>query len=124
MGIENGAAYLKEGSHVSLTLHGRHYAYNEFLTRSSKHTNIPIQILHNAICQAVAQGCQITNEMFNEDSMARLIAAVDDWKCNELLSSVRYKQANYEAKETKLTNADGSVKKEVVQAYIGNKIVP
>ena len=124
MGIEDGTAYLKEGSHVSLTLHGRHYAYNDFLTRSSKHTNIPIQILHNAICQAVANGCHITNEMFNEDSMARLIAAVDDWKCNELLSSVRYKQANYEAKETKLTNADGSVKKEVVQAYIGNKIVP
>lgn len=124
MGIEDGTAYLKEGSHVSLTLHGRHYAYNDFLTRSSKHTNIPIQILHNAICQAVANGCQITNEMFNEDSMSRLIAAVDDWKCNELLSSVRYKQANYEAKETKLTNADGSVKKEVVQAYIGNKIVP
>ena len=124
MGIEDGAAYLKEGSHVSLTLHGRHYAYNDFLTRSSKHTNIPIHILHNAICQSVANGCHITNEMFNEDSMTRLIAAVDDWKCNELLSSVRYKQANYEAKETKLTNADGSVKKEVVQAYIGNKIVP
>ncbi|MBR0489712.1 MAG: type III restriction-modification system endonuclease [Prevotella sp.] len=124
MGIEGGAAYLKEGSHASLTLHGRHYAYNEFLTRSSRHTNIPIQILHSAICQAVVNGFHITNEMFNEDSMARLIAAVDDWKCNELLSYVRYKQANYEAKETKLTNADGSVKKEVVQAYIGNKIVP
>jgi len=124
LGVEDGAAYLKESSHVSLTLHGCHYAYNDFLTRSTKQTNIPIKILHNAICQAVDNGCQITNEMFNEDSMARLIAAVDDWKCNELLSSVRYKQANYEAKETKLTNADGSVKKEVVQAYIGNKIVP
>jgi len=124
LGIEDSFAYLKEDSHVALTLHGRHYAYNEFLARSSRYTNIPIQILHQAICQAVANGCQITDEMFNEDSLTRLIAAVDDWKCNELLSFVRYKQANYKAKETKLTNSDGSVKKEVVQAYIGRKMVP
>ena len=124
LAIEDGSAYTKEGSHVALTLHGRHYAYNDFLARSSRYTNIPIQIMHSAICQVVANGCQITDEMFNEDSLTRLIAAVDDWKCNELLSFVRYKQANYKAKETKLTNADGSVKKEVVQAYIGRKMVP
>ena len=124
LGIEDGSAYTKEGSHVALTLHGRHYAYNDFLARSSRYTNIPIQILHHAICQVVANGCQITDEMFNEDSLTRLIAAVDDWKCNELLGFVRYKQANYKVKETKLTNVDGSVKKEVVQAYIGRKMVP
>lgn len=124
LGIENGSAYLKESSFAEQIFHSHCYKYIEFLTRSSKYTNIPIQILHQSICKAVINGCQITDEMFNEDSISRLIGAVDDWKCKELLSFVRYKQAKYRAKETKLTNADGSVKKEVVQAYIGNKIVP
>ena len=124
IGIEDGLAYLKESNHAEQTFHGRYYAYNEFLARSSRFTNIPIHILHRSICQAVANGCQISDEMFNEDSISRLIGAVDDWKCKELLSLVHYKQANYKARETKLTNADGSVKKEVVQAYIGKKIIP
>ena len=124
LGVNDGAVYLKENSHVVLTMHGRHYTYGEFLLRSSRHTNIPVSTLHRAICQVVANGCKIADEMFNEDSMTRLIGAVDDWKCRELLSFVRYKQANYKAKETKLTNADGTVKSEVVQAYIGRKIVP
>ena len=62
--------------------------------------------------------------MFNESSMTRLVGAVDGWKCEELVGLVHYKQANYKVKETKLTNADGSVKEEVVQTYIGNKLLP
>ena len=115
-------AYTIEGTHKELTLEGRHYVYNEFLTSASKRTNIPIQILHGAICKAVDNGCNITNEMFNEGSMTRLIEVINDWKCSELIGLVRYKQANYRVKETKLTNADGSVKEEVVQTYIGRKL--
>lgn len=121
--FQDDVAYAIEGTHKELTLQGRHYAYNEFLTRASRHTNIPIQALHGAICKTVANGYHITNEMFNEGSMTRLIGAIDDWKCCELKGLVRYKQANYRAKETKLTNADGSVKEEVVQTYIGSKLV-
>lgn len=117
-------AYIMEGTHKTLTLYSRHYAYNEFLIKTSRQTNIPINILHKAICKVAGEGCKITNEMFNESSMARLVGAVDDWKCEELVGLVRYKQANYKVKETKLTNADGSVKEEVVQTYIGNKLVP
>ena len=62
--------------------------------------------------------------MFNDSSLNRLIGAVDDWKCAQLVGFVRYKRANYMVKETKLTNADGTVKDEVVQAYIGNKNLP
>ena len=117
-------AYIMEGTHKTLTLHSRHYAYNEFLIKTSRQTNIPINILHKAICKVASEGCKITNEMFNESSMTRLVGAVDDWKCEVLVGLVRYKQANYKVKETKLTNADGSVKEEVVQTYIGNKLVP
>ena len=121
--FQDKTAYAAEGTRTALTLHSRHYAYNEFLLRTSRASNIPVQILHQAICKAVANGCKITNEMFNEDSKTRFIGAVDDWKCKELIGFIRYKQANYKVKETKLTNADGSVKDEVVQAYIGNKLV-
>ena len=117
-------AVANEGSHTELTLHNRHYGYNEFLKLASRHTNVPIHILHKALCEAVNSGCTITNDMFNESSLARLISAVDDWKCDQLVGLVRYKQANYTMKETKLTNADGTVKDEVVQTYIGNKSAP
>ncbi len=124
LSFENQVAVANEGSHIELTLRNRHYAYNEFLRRASRHTNIPVQILHSAICSAANDGCEITSEMFNDNSMARLIGAIDDWKCEQLIGCVRYKQANYMAKETKLTHADGTVRNEVVQAFIGNKMVP
>ena len=122
--FQDQTAYMAEETHAALTLHSRHYAYNDFLLRTSKSSNIPVQILHLAICKAVSDGCNITNEMFNEDSKTRIIGAIDDWKCRELIGFIRYKQANYKAKSTMLTNADGSVKDEVVQTYIGNKLVP
>ena len=122
--FQDKAAYMAEGTRTALTLNSRHYAYNEFLLKTSQASNIPVHILHHVICKAVSNGCKITNEMFNENSKTRLIGAIDDWKCKELVGFVRYKQADYKAKETKLTNADGSVKNEVVQTYIGRKLVP
>ena len=122
--FDGNVAVANEWTHAQLTLHNRHYVYNDFLKRASRHTNIPLHMLHKAICEAVHKGCKITDEMFNDGSLTRLTVAVDDWKCEQLVGLVRYKQANYMVKETKLTNADGSVKDEVVQAYIGNKSVP
>lgn len=122
--FEGNVAVANEEAHAELTLPDRHYGYNEFLKRASRYTNIPVHILHKAICEAANGGYYLTNEMFNDSSLTRLIGAVDDWKCDQLVGFVRYKQANYTVKETKLTNADGTVKDEVVQAYIGNKSVP
>ena len=119
--FEENLAVANEGAHVELTLHNRHYGYNEFLKRASRHTNIPIHILHKAICEAANGGYHLANEMFNDSSLTRLVTAVDDWKCEQLVGNVRYKQADYQARETKLTRADGTVKDEVVQAYIGKK---
>lgn len=123
LSIQDNVAYSQSGTQTQLTLHSRHYAYNEFLTLASRHTNVPILLLHKSICKAVAKGCRITDDMFNEDSIARLITAIDDWKCKELVGLVRYKQANYRVKETKLTDVDGKVRNDVAQAYIGNKMI-
>ena len=119
--IHEGRAVALEGSHIELTLQNRHYGYNEFLKRSARYTNIPIHLLHKAICHVANTGEKITGEFFNDSSLTRLVNAVDDWKCEQLIGNVRYKQADYQAKETKLTHADGKVKDDVVQAYIGNK---
>ena len=40
----------------------------------------PIHILHKAICVVVDDDYQLTNDMFNDSSLTRLITAVDDWK--------------------------------------------
>lgn len=124
LGFSSSVAYSKESTRATLSLHSSHYAYNDFLVRASRHTNIPLPTLHKAICEVAKKGGKITDEVFNEDSLTRLIAAVDDWKCKQLIGFVNYKQANYRMKETRLTNADGSVKDEVVQTYIGGKMVP
>ena len=123
LGFKGNQAVSKEDSHAELTVHHRHYAYNEFLKQASRHTHIPVLMLHQAICQAAKSGMKVTDEMFNDGSLARLVAAVDDWKCEQLVGFVRYKQANYRVKETKLTHPDGTVRDEVVQAYIGRKCV-
>ena len=119
--IENHIAKSGEAAATQLIMQSRHLAYNDFLKRASRHTSLPINILHQSICKAVNEGVNITNEMFNENSLTRLISAVDDWKTKELQGKIRYKQAKYSQKETKLTNNDGSVKDEVAQAFIGRK---
>lgn len=120
--IEDGMAVANDTAHTELTLRNRHYAYNDFLKSASRRTNIPIHVLHKAFCKAHGNEYRITADMFNEGSLTRLVAAVDDWKCKQLVGLVKYKQAKYTAKETKLTNADGSVKDEVVQTCIGSQI--
>ena len=122
--IKDGIAVAYDGPHIELTLQNHHYGYGDFLKRGARYTNIPVYVLHKAICRAAANGCSISDEMFNDGSLARLVGAVDDWKCERLTVLVRYKQANYTARETKLTDADGAVKDEVVQAYIGSMYVP
>jgi type III restriction enzyme len=121
LSVDNGMAYTTQDTNAQITVRGLHFAYNEFLKRASRSTNIPVQILHQAFKEVAQTGTEITNEMFNEDSLSRLIKAVEDWKCETLTGLVCYKQAHYRVRETKLTNADGSVKEEVVQTYIGSK---
>ena len=122
--VREGMAYAKQGAQSQITARGKHYGYSDFLKKASKKTNIPLHALHQAIVAVAKDGTQITDEMMNEDTLTRLIMAVDSWKSRTLAGQVRYKQAHYRVKETKLTHADGSAKDEVVQAYIGTKLEP
>lgn len=122
--VREGMAYAKTTGQSQITTRGRHYGYSDFLKKASQKTNIPLHTLHQAIISVAKDGARITDEMMNEDSLARLINAVESWKSRTLAGQVRYRQAHYRAKETKLTHADGTAKDEVVQAYIGTKLEP
>ena len=122
--FKSGGASIEADNHVTLLMRGNHFPYNDFLARASHRTNIPLHTLHKAICQVAKSGGTLTDDMFCEDSLARLACAVDDWKCRQLVGCVKYKQAHYCTKETRLTHADGSARDEVVQTYIGCKMAP
>ena len=80
LAVEQSFARIVEEGNAEITVRGIHFAYNDFLRRASKGTNIPAHILHEAIREVALGGVEITNEMFNEDGLARLIRAVEDWK--------------------------------------------
>lgn len=122
--VTEDLAKMTEDYGTYITVPERRIGYSEFLRRASEGTNVPLPALHQAVCEAVAAGYKIEKEMVNESSLARLIVAVNDWKSRQMAGYVRYRQADYTMRETKLTNADGSVRDDVVQAYIGRKLAP
>lgn len=119
--MQNSRAKAVTDSAYQFNSVGRRMPYNEFIKRVSSKTDIPITLLHEAICLAVDKGLTIDDSMFNEGSLTRIIACVNEWKCETLQGLVRYKQTHYETQETKLTKADGSLRDEVVQGDIGCK---
>lgn len=118
--IDHGRAVAVEDGAYQFNSASRFLPYNEFLKRVSRKTGVPITLLHESICNAVDGGLKVSDNVFNEGSLARMIGTIGDWKCRELQGLVRYRQTNYETKETKLTNADGTIRDEVVKGDIGS----
>lgn len=110
---------LTEGTATQITLTGRHLTYNEFLKRASKLTCIPIEKLHGVFVEAYNNGGTLDDEMFNENSLTRLVSTIESWKSEYLQGLVRYKKANYLSGKTALTNEDGTVCDDVAQGLIG-----
>ena len=93
--------------------------YNVFLKRINRSTSIPIQTLHKAICDYATGHPSFSDKFINEASMANFIQKFKDWRMENLLSRLKYKKANYKNVVTSLTNADGTLKDEIVQGLIG-----
>lgn len=102
-------------------LAGREMRYNEFLKRACRQASIPITMLHAAICD-YAKAHDI-NGYINESSLSAFIAKFNGWKIKNLQNLVKYRQANYSSKSTAFTNADGSLKEEVLQWTIGKNVL-
>ncbi len=103
---------------VTYVVKGRKLPYNIFLKRINRATSIPIKTLHEGI-SCYAEDDVLKSEFINETSLANLVQKFHEWKSENLLGRFRYQQTNYTPQQTGLTNADGSMKKEVVQGSIG-----
>ncbi|MCM1312916.1 MAG: type III restriction-modification system endonuclease [Bacteroides sp.] len=118
---DNGQAVTMLQSGQQYVLAGKEMHYNEFLKRICRQTSIPMTMLHSAICEYAKT--HTLDGYINESSMSAFIAKFNGWKIKNLQNLVKYRQANYSSKSTAFTNADGSLKEEVLQWTIGKNVL-
>lgn len=118
---DEGAAVLREQAGQSYVLAGKEMRYNEFLKRACRQTSIPMTMLHAAICHYAK--IHTLEGYINESSLSALIAKFSGWKVKNLQNLVKYRQAKYSSQSTAFTNADGSLKDEVLQWTIGKNVL-
>lgn len=98
--------------------------YSTFLKRISAATNLPIKVLHSALCKlAKKHGTDFTAHI-NENSVAGFCAEFSTWKNENLQGRFRYERSKIPLGATALTYADGTVRSEISQGRIGTKLVP
>jgi type III restriction enzyme len=100
----------------------RPIAYNEFLKRINRQTNLSIQLLHQVIVE-YAKDHPLASDKFNEHSVSNFVKAFQDWKTENLNGRFSYAKTNLQVKGTSLTYADGSSKTEITQGVIGTKFI-
>jgi len=98
--------------------------YNAFLKRIMRATNIPIIVLHGALCEYTKKHGNIMSEYINENSVSMFIQKFQEWKNNNLQGRFHYAKSNTPVGSTALTYADGSPREDITQGRIGTKIVP
>ncbi len=97
-------------------------AYNEFLKRISRQTNLSIQLLHTVL-SSYAKTHQIQPERINEQSAANFVKLFQDWKMEKLNGRFSYSKANLPVKSTALTFSDGTPRPQITQGVIGTKFI-
>lgn len=98
-------------------------SYGVFLKRISSATNLPIRLLHKALCEYVKKHGEIDKTLINESSIVSFCRAFSDWKNVNLQSRFNYKASNMPAGATALTYADGKPRNEITQGRIGTKLI-
>lgn len=116
-----GVAVAVQQAGQQYVLAGKEMRYNEFLKRACRQTSIPMLMLHTAICNY--SKTHRLDGYINETSLSTFISKFNGWKIKNLQNLVKYRQANYSSKSTAFTNADGSLKGEVLQWTIGKNVL-
>lgn len=101
----------------------RPIAYNMFLKRIMHTTNIPLAVMHKAMCEYVKKHGNIDSNYINESTVAIFCKEFYDWKISHLQGHFHYKKSSTTTKESSLTYDDGTPKDEIAQGRIGTKIV-
>lgn len=74
------------------------------------------------MCEAVKDKPTFHQDMINDQSLARIIANIVDWKIKNTMNQFKYKQTVYDVKRTRLTDENGKLYDDIVQSYIGNHL--
>ena len=96
--------------------------YSEFLKRINKATNIPIKVVHKALCKIAEEGYEVKPEFINEFTVQNFINKFNGWRTGHLQGRFHYMKENFVVKETALTDKYGHPKKDIVLGRIGQFI--
>lgn len=118
---EDNIAYANDTG-VSYQTTGNCMPYNEFLKRINRATSVPIRMLHDAMCKGIGNKAAFKQEMINDQSLARIISNITNWKIENSMQRFKYKQTAYDVKRTRLTDENGKLYEDIVQSYIGNHL--
>ena len=117
----DGLMMLNEGSGNQYKIIKK-LAYGEFLKRINKQTNIPIQLLNQALIE-YADTSTIDADKINEFSVANFVSKFNDWKVTNLQGRFSYVKTNIKLNATALTFANGTPKAEITQGIIGTNFI-
>ena len=102
----DGLMLLNESSGIQYKI-VKKLAYGEFLKRINKQTNIPIQLLNQALIQ-YAKTNEIDTDKINEFSVANFVSKFNYWKTNNLAGRFSYGKTNIKLNATAFTFANGT----------------
>ena len=122
VGTEEGKMAYVQDTGVSYQTTGNRMPYNEFLKRINRATSVPIRTLHEAMCKGIGGKPTFNQDMINDQSLARVISNITNWKIENSMSQFKYKQTAYDVKRTRLTDENGKLYEDIVQSYIGNHL--
>ena len=119
---DNGQMAYVHDTGVQYQTSGNRIPYNEFLKRINRATSVPIRTLHQAMCEGIGTKGGFKQEMINDQSLARIISKITNWKIENSMNQFKYKQTAYDVKRTRLTDENGKLYEDIVQSYIGNHL--
>lgn len=122
VGAGNGRMAFVQDTGVQYQTAGNRMPYNEFLKRINRATSVPIRTLHQAMCEGIGTKGAFKQDMINDQSLARVISNITNWKTEHSMSQFKYKQTTYDVKRTRLTDENGKLYEDIVQSYIGNHL--
>ncbi|WP_299154229.1 type III restriction-modification system endonuclease [uncultured Christiangramia sp.] len=119
--LEDGTMSINESGGVQYIINDK-IPYGTFLKRINRLTNLPINILNEALI-AFNKAHPEVEMKINEYSIANFVSKFSDWKINNLEGQFTYKKTSLSLKSTALTYSDGTSREEITQGRIGTKFV-
>lgn len=112
-----------QGVGLEFTERATRMTYGEYVKRLSRATSVPIAMLHEAIKIWAKKHTDISiNECLTEHTLNENVNNIKNWMVKSLQGMFHYRRTNFSPLQTALTDADGKVLPEIVQARVGMKM--